>query len=43
MQAMLDTEAMANFLVSHEVSRLGLEVTAVGSKVKAVNATSVGV
>lgn len=40
---MLDTEAMANFPASHKVSRLGLEVIAVGNKVKVVNAASVGV
>lgn len=42
-QVMLDTRATNNFLASHEVSRLGLAATAVGSKVKAVNAVSMGV
>lgn len=43
MQAMLDTGTTANFLASYKVSRLGLEVTAVGNNVKVVNAASVGV
>ena len=42
-RAMLDTGATANFLASHEVARLGLKVTVVGSKVKAVNSASVSV
>ena len=42
-RAMLDTEATTNFLASHEVAHLGLKITAVGSKVMAVNSVSVGV
>lgn len=42
-QAMLDTRATTNFLALHKVLCLGLEVTAMGSKVKAVNVASVGV
>lgn len=42
-RAMLDTGATTNFLASHEVACLGLKVTAVGNKVKAVNSASIGV
>lgn len=41
--AMLDTGATTSFLASHKVAHLGLKITAVGSKVKAINFASVGV
>lgn len=42
-QATLDTRATTNFLALYKVLCLGLEVTAVGSKVNTVNIASVGV